>query len=262
MRWIRAVTLAFSTYTRVPMPQVRWDDRAMGLAIAFLPLVGAVLGGTAWAWQWLCAALGLSPVLFAAVTVALPVLITGGIHLDGFCDTSDALASWQSRERRLEIMKDPHVGAFALIRLSVYLLCSFAVLHELYLRSTDGRVLGLVYVLSRAFAAWSAMALPNARKAGMLAAFTEGTDRRGARLTLGLLTAAGLAGWVILAGASGLIALGLGAGAALWYVRMTRKTFGGVTGDTTGFFLQITELALFSGLLTGGIGLEWIRSFC
>ena len=69
MRWIRAIILVFSTYTRIPMPQVKWDDDAIKLAIAFLPLVGMIMGGAVWCWQILCRGLELSAVLFAAVTV-------------------------------------------------------------------------------------------------------------------------------------------------------------------------------------------------
>ena len=171
MRWIRAVILAFSTYTQIPMPQVRWDDDAMKLSIAFLPFVGVLIGAIVYGWRVVCVVSGFSPVLFAAVTAALPIAVTGGIHMDGYCDTTDALASWQDKERRLEILKDPHVGAFALIHFGVYLLVSFALLYELYQRGYDTGI-GMMYILSRCFAGLSAMTMPNARKEGMLAAFT------------------------------------------------------------------------------------------
>jgi len=186
------------------------------------------------------------------VAVSLPVLITGGVHMDGFCDTSDALASQQDKERSLEILKDPNVGAFALIRFGLYLLVSFALLYELYLRGFDEGI-GFIFILSRCFAVWSAMFMPNARKDGMLAAFTEKIDRRAACIILALLTAIGAAGWVWFTFPYGLAGLVLCIPVSFWYRDVAKKRFGGVTGDTTGFYLQAVELTLFAGLLIGGV---------
>ena len=257
MRWIKSVIIALSTYTRIPMPHVKWDDDAMKLAIAFLPIAGAAVGSAVWSWQALCRSLGFSAVLFAAVAAILPILITGGIHMDGYCDTSDALASWQSKERGLEVLKDPHVGAFALIRFAIYLLTSFAVLHELFLREYDAGI-GFLYMVSRCFAAWSAMAMPGARKNGMLAAFTEKADRRAASVVLSMLTMIAAFGWIWFAFPQALAGLALCLAITFWYGRMAMKRFGGVTGDTTGYYLQTIELAMLAGLLIGGVVFDHI----
>ena len=258
MRWIRAVILAFSTYTRIPVPQVKWDDDAMRLAIAFLPLVGAAIGGAVWVWQALCGFFGISAVLFAAAAFAIPIWVTGGIHMDGYCDTSDALASWQSIERRLEILKDPNAGAFAVIRFGVYVLVGFALLYELRERGCDSGI-GFVYVLSRCLAARSAMTMPNARKDGMLVAFTGKTDRKKARAALALLSAGGAAGWVYTTFPFGLFGLAFCLPVTLWYQGMAKKRFGGATGDTTGYYLQTVELTLLAGSLIGGFVLTWLN---
>jgi adenosylcobinamide-GDP ribazoletransferase len=252
MRWIKAVALAFSTYTRIPMPQGSWDGGAQKISLAFLPLVGAAVGGAVWSWQFFCGYFHIGAALFAAIAVALPVWITGGIHMDGFCDTQDALASWQDKERRLEILKDPHAGAFAVIRFGVYLLVGFAVLTELFTRGYDGGIC-FVFVLSRCFAAWNALTMPNARADGMLAAFTKKADRGAAYVILALFTAFGLAGLIWLNFPYGLTGLALCLPVTVWYRRTAKKRFGGATGDTTGYYLQITELTLLTGLLLGGI---------
>ena len=257
MKWIKAVILTFSTYTRIPMPRVKWDEDAMKLSLAFLPLVGVVVGAVILGWQIVCRSLEISAVLFAAVTVALPIIITGGIHMDGFCDTSDALASWQDKDRRLEILKDTNVGAFALIRYGVYLLVSFALFYELFIRGYDVGV-GFIFILSRCLAAWSAMTMPNARKDGMLAAFTENADRRPAVIILTVLTIIGIACWVWFTFPYGFAGLILCVPVTFWYRSMAKKRFGGVTGDTTGFYLQIVEMALLAGLLVGGVAWEWL----
>lgn len=257
MRRLRALILVFSTYTRIPMPQVKWDDDAMKLAIAFLPLVGAVVGGALWGWQILCRFLGISAVLFAAVAAALPILVTGGIHMDGYCDVSDAIASWSGRERRLEILKDPHVGAFALIRFTIYVLIVFALLYELYTRGYDGGI-GFGYAVSRCLAVWSAMSMPNARGDGMLAAFTDNADRRAAGVIILILSGISAVCWVNFTYPYGIAGIVLCLPVTLWYRGMVMKRFGGVTGDTTGFYLQILEIFLLIGLLTGGIITEWL----
>ena len=257
MRWIRSVILVFSTYTRIPVPQVKWDEDTMKISIAFLPLIGAVLGGAVWVWQFLCRFFQISPVLFAVVAVVLPVFITGGIHMDGYCDTSDALASWQQKERRLEILKDPHVGAFAIIRFSVYMFVNFGLLYELYARGSDTGIFAL-YIFSRSLTVWNAMTMPNARKDGMLAAFTGKVDQMTAAIILALLTLTGLTGFILFTFPRGIVGIALCLPVTIWYRTMAMKRFGGVTGDTTGYYLQITELTLLAGLLLGGIISEWL----
>ena len=90
------------------------------------PLLGAVLGLLLLAWSALADLLTLTPQLRAAGAVLLPLAYTGGIHMDGFCDTCDALASHQDRARKLEILKDSRVGAFAVLGCVSYLLLQYA----------------------------------------------------------------------------------------------------------------------------------------
>ena len=252
MRFIKAIVIAFSTYSKLPMPQIKWDDEAMKLAIVFLPLVGAVTGVFVWGWMLLCKVLGLGSVLFAVIAVALPILISGGIHLDGYCDTSDALASWQDSKRKLEIMKDPNIGAFALIRCSIYLLISFGVLHELSSRNLMESVL-FVYGLSRCMAVWNALSLPNAKKDGMLVTFTSQAKIYTAKIVLSFFTLTCFAGLPWFSFVGGLTAFVLCIPVTLWYRNMVKRHFGGATGDTTGFYIQIIELTLLIGILAGGM---------
>ena len=117
-------TAAFSMFSALPVPQVEWNETSMHWMLAAFPLVGLVTGGACWAWQLLCGALTLPDILRGAGLCLLPVLVTGGVHLDGYADTCDALASHASPQRRQEILKDPHLGAFAAIRLCCYFLAS------------------------------------------------------------------------------------------------------------------------------------------
>ena len=147
MHVFRSLCIAFSTYSRIPVPQVA-----------------------------LCDALGFGALLRGAVGALLPVLVTGGIHMDGFMDTSDALASWQSPEKRLEILKDSHVGAFAVLGCAGYLLLDAALLSEL--PTTLAPMMIGCFMLSRACSAWAMSAFRNARPKGMLDAFAQAAQRR------------------------------------------------------------------------------------
>ena len=115
MPLLESLGVALSTYSAIPVPQFQWNERNMKYAICFFPAVGLFCGAGLALWWWLAKTLEIGAVLFAAGAVALPILITGGIHMDGFMDTVDALSSHQTRERKLAILKDPNCGAFAVL---------------------------------------------------------------------------------------------------------------------------------------------------
>ena len=253
-----SLLVAMSTYSVIPMPQFEWNEKNMKYAICFFPAVGVVCGLGLWGWYALASFLKLNAVLFAAVAVVLPLLITGGIHMDGFMDTTDALASHQLREKKLEILKDPHCGAFAVIYCGVYLILNFGLFYQLF---ETGSVLVLcpVYILSRALSGFCAVTMPNARKAGMLCAYTRNTDRHKAVAATLITAALASAGILAISPVSGICVLVCAALALLYYRLMTMKQFGGVTGDTAGFFLQIFELSALIGGVTGGLIMAAIR---
>lgn len=250
MTLFESFLVAVSTYTVVPVPQFTWNERNMKYAICFFPAAGVLCGAALLAWYTFCLRAGVSAVFFSAAAVCLPLLLTGGIHMDGYMDTVDALASHQPRERKLEILKDPHCGAFAVIYCGIYLLMQFGVLYELYrLQAVAAVCAG--YVLSRTLSALCAIHLKNARGTGMLCAYTKDTDRTKATLALVLvlLAAGGALLWLFPVPGMGMLLCA--AGTVLWYQQMTMRQFGGVTGDTAGFFLQMCELACLFGAWIG-----------
>ena len=248
---MNAFWIAVSMYSKLPAPQVEWDKRALSWALCWFPAVGVAAGGLLWLWFRLSALLGLGKTLSAAGALLVPILVSGAIHLDGFCDTCDALASHQSRARKLEILKDSRTGAFAVICCGLYLLLLFACWCEAESAGRSGAVLALGPVLSRSLSGLFAVTLPNARGSGLLASFTAPMDARRARGVLGLWTAACAAGMVLLDPWTGGFALA-GAGAAcLYYIAVSRRQFGGITGDLAGFFLQLCELGAVLGAVLG-----------
>ena len=115
MKILYSLITAFQTYSRIPMPPVAWKPENRRYALCFFPLVGVVIGAIFLLWKKIGACLTVSPFLDGAVAALIPLAVTGGIHMDGFCDTVDARASWADREKKLSILKDPHIGSFAVL---------------------------------------------------------------------------------------------------------------------------------------------------
>ena len=249
---IQSLFVALSTYSVIPVPQFEWNERNMKYAICFFPVVGIVCGVTLAGWYGICLALRCSGVLFACGAVCIPLLITGGIHMDGYMDTMDARASHQTRERKLEIMKDPNCGAFAVIYCVVYLLLSQGLFYELYL-AHNALVFCPVFVLSRSLSALCAVTMPNARKVGMLSAYTQHTEKRNVILAMALVAVVIVGVMICLSPATGCAALLAACAVMFGYRRMAIKEFGGATGDTSGFFLQSCELCCLAGVWLGGM---------
>lgn len=266
-----SILMAFSLYSRIPVPQAKWNDKSMRWCICFLPLVGAVIGAAQWAAYTVLAFFSFGTVLRGAVLAVLPILLTGGIHMDGFMDTCDAIHSYGSREKRLEILKDPHVGAFAVIGGLVYFLLDFGIWSEAGREEIP--LLCLLFILSRALSAFAAVTFPKAKKDGMLRQETDPAARGtaaamafvtlltgAAMLFLNAASAVSYSAAVSSADASAdasavqsfpafqiiplpaLCALAAALAAFVYYRHMAIKHFGGTTGDLSGWFTQICEL--------------------
>jgi len=126
-----SILLAFKFLTTLPIPAPsNPPPKAMGRAVAFYPLVGAVLGLLLAGADWL---LGLVfvPLLRAALVLALWVGLSGALHLDGFLDCCDGLLAPRSPERRLEILRDTHAGSFAVVGAVLLVLVKYAALASL-----------------------------------------------------------------------------------------------------------------------------------
>lgn len=241
---LETVAVAFAMFSAIPMPQFAWNARNMKYSLCAFPLVGAVIALALWSWELFCARFLLPAILRGAGLCLLPVLITGGIHLDGYADTCDALASHSGIEKRQEILKDPHLGAFAAIRLCVYFLADFA----LWTSTENLRLpvlLGL-FCLSRALSGLALTLFPLRPGSGLARSFAEASDRKRVRtvltvsaVLLALLLISQRAGETVLA--AGLV--------FLYYRRMCVKDFGGLSGDLAGWFLQTAELWMLAALV-------------
>ena len=237
---LETIAVAFSMFSAIPMPQFGWNERNMRCSLCAFPLIGAVIAACMWGWGKLCLLLALPEVLRGAGLCLLPVLITGGIHLDGYCDTCDALASHQDVEKRQEILKDPHLGAFAAIRLCAYFLADFA----LWISSPVLRlpVLLGMFCLPRALSGLALTVFPLREGSGLARSFAEASDKKRVRITAAALS---LMLIILHAGETVLAALLV----FLHYRRMCAKDFGGLSGDLAGWFLQTAELWMLTALV-------------
>ena len=245
-----SLVIAFATYSRIPMPRVDWSEENRRYSLCFFPLIGLVIGAVMAGWIWLCDALGIGSMLRGCVGALIPLMITGGIHMDGFMDTCDALASWQSKERRLEILKDSHVGAFAVIGCCAYLMITAGLLSEMTM--DHALPLAMCFVASRAASAMTSVSMKPAKAEGMLRSFTMASRSRAVLISSCGYFALCLCIWLH----AGLTMAFLCAVAvvicALVYKRMAYTHFGGVTGDLAGWLLQVTELTLLAVMVVGG----------
>jgi len=118
---VRAIITAFSFFSAIPVPNLAWDDSNMRYMMAAFPLVGLVIGWLWWLWGQASVVAACGLMLRGVGFALIPVLVTGGIHLDGLSDVIDAQSSHASPERKREILRDPHVGASAIIGTCSYL---------------------------------------------------------------------------------------------------------------------------------------------
>ena len=239
---LNSLFIAFATYSRLPVPRVEWNDKNLRYAVCFFPLIGAVIGALAYLWFRLAGLLDCPAVLRGAVAAAIPLLVTGGIHADGFCDTVDALSSHQSRERMLEILKDSHCGAFAVIFFGLWLVLWFAGWTALD-RSDAVLCAALGFVVSRALSGLARNHWPQARRQGMLRAVADAGNKTAVTVSMAVWLALAAAGLLLVSLPRGAAVLAANALVFLWYRRMSMKKFGGVTGDLAGCFVTVAELA-------------------
>ena len=249
--WVlETAAVAFGLYSALPMPAFKWNEQNMRYALAAFPLVGAALGLALWGWTALCAFFALPPLLRGAGLCVLPALVTGGIHLDGYADVSDALASRASPARKREILRDPHCGAFAVIRLCVYYVVFFALCCALDPTPQALRCLGLGFVLSRALSGLALTLLPVAEGSSLARSFADAADKRRVRVILFVAAGLCLAGMALFGGWTVfLAALCVTAAVALRCGRTALRQFGGVSGDLAGWFLVKEEFWLLAALV-------------
>ncbi len=235
-------------FSRIPMPKVDWNEKNMRYMLCGFPLVGVAIGFLLWLWTWLCGILNFGTIIRAVGLTLIPVAVSGGIHLEGFCDVSDAIASRAEPERKRQIMKDSHIGAFAAISLFAYLLVYFAFCCELAITLRSLLLLSSIPVLSRSMSGLSVIFFPASTNQGLFRSFKDTADRVGAIIALSLFWAAAAVLILIYNPIAALVMLFLAAVALLILYLVSWKQFCGMSGDLAGWFLCLAELFMLIGL--------------
>ena len=234
--YFHAFAMCQSMFCAIPFPGNLWDEKARDKMLLFLPIVGLEMGALWAALAWLCNFLQL-PVLVKGLVLAIyPYLAAGFIHLDGYMDVTDAVKSCRSLERRREILKDSHVGAFAVIGIVLLMLAQFACMAS----------------VSKEAAWWILLFVPAVSRCGSSLAVTVlkpmNTSQYAAQkkpkshvVVLAAMTVAFVTAGFLLCGKYGFVLLGClaGYGAAL---RKAYKSLDGMNGDISGYALTLGEL--------------------
>jgi len=239
---------AFGLLTTLPfgMPS-KWFPGDSGRAGIWYPLVGLVVGGLIWL-SWLALSHFFPPLMVGVLTVVVWVSLTGGLHLDGLADCCDGLLSSNTPKRRLEIMKDPHLGTFGGIGLLLVLLGKTAALSVL--TSSTGLAIILATTISRWLILPAAL-LPLANPGGMGADFAAGFRRSAIFMTA--IVPPGLA---FLLGMQGFFAILAALIAATAVLGLAFNRIGGVTGDVFGLLVEVSETAVLLSFTIWSKGLQ------
>ena len=239
----KSISIAFSMYSKIPMPQFEWKEEDMRYVMCFFPFVGIVIGLLSWGWWLVCKHFSIGSLCFSSIGIAIILLVTGGIHMDGYLDTMDALHSYGSREKKLEILKDSHIGAFAVIMTVLYLLIALGA----YSQITKASVMAsfcAAYWLSRIFSAIAVVSFPCAKKEGTLYLFADAAQEKIVKTSLYVQLIICVCFQLWMSSKAGIMQMVCAGAVFGYYYYKSKKEFGGITGDLAGYFVTLCEGAL------------------
>lgn len=245
MTGLKAMFIAFSIYSKIPVPIFKWEEREMKYQLIFFPWIGAIIGAFIVGWSYLADKMNVAGIAYTLIAAVIPIIITGGFHVDGFMDTMDAFHSYKPKKEKLEILKDPHIGAFSVIMLAAYGIVYIAAISEItkeYIWAFAG-----AFFVARCLSAISVVTFKSAKEDGMLHTFSSSVKGKSERIVLAMLTVQLLAGcgyMIIMKPVAG-CAMVVAALVFLFYYRYkTTKEIGGITGDTAGWFVTVSEVVM------------------
>lgn len=233
------IMAAIGLLTRLPVPVSDAATRRGARAAWAYPLAGLVVAGLGGATGWAALALGLMPWLSAGLALTVMVAATGALHEDGLADCADGFWGGWTRVRRLEIMKDSHIGTYGVLALVLGTGLRWGALTVLFDHGTVAAPIIAAAMLSRAAMPALMAALPHARDTGL--SHHVGQPAAGTVVLGGLLAVVAaflLLGWAALG------ALGMTACAAAVVAFVARARIGGQTGDVLGGTQQVCEICV------------------
>ena len=232
-----AFQMTQSMFCSMPFPSKEWDETCRPYMLIFLPMIGLEIGCLWVLIDWLTQYFAIPTLIRGLVLCGWPYVVTGFLHLDGFMDVVDAVCSWRPLERRREILKDSHVGSFAVVWCVFLLLAGFSAFSSMPGYAEMG-VLLFVPVVSRCCSALAVMKLKT-MNTSQYANTTNYPKWHAWVVVLMLIVSITISG--ILWGISFLPLLGGLAGYAI-ALRMSYRSLDGMNGDISGFCICISEL--------------------
>ncbi len=237
-RALAALASAVSYFTVIPLGRLAAGPAPDAFALSFLPLVGALVGAVAGLAGWILSS-HVPLVVAGVVAWALAIALTGAIHVDGFLDACDGLLVTAPVERRLEILRDPRHGTFAVVGMAmlaalwIAAIVAIAPARWIALFAFTGACARLCAILN----AWR---YPYARAGAATRSFTSRPS-----VAIVAVCAVALVAGAWLLGAGGYIALGVALAVALglgWWA--SRRLGGGLTGDVYGALVVVCEVVM------------------
>jgi len=246
---LQGLLLALSSFSKIPVPQIEWREENMRYMMCFFPVVGLAIGLVIGLWVWLSQSIGFGPTLFGAGLALIPIAVSGGIHMDGFCDVVDAQSSHAEPVRKREILKDPHSGAFAAIAVAVYIVAYAAAASELVAGWRLVVLLAAMHIASRCMSGIATVAFPTSSSKGMLSMFHESGEGKVALAIVLVELVACAVVMVLVDPLLGGVMLAVGLACLALLYPFAKTQFGGMSGDLAGFFLQVAELCMVAALV-------------
>ena len=234
-KYLHAFVMCQSMFCAIPVPQL-WDEKAKDRMLLFLPIVGLEIGAIWAALAWLCDLLKL-PVMIAALVLAVyPYIVTGYLHLDGYMDVTDAVKSWRDLERRREILKDSHVGSFAVIGVVLLIFAQFACFASVH-AETDFHILIFIPSVSRCCSSLAVIGL----KPISTSQYADQQKPKSHIVALTVMLTFFLVAGFLLCGKYGFALIGC---LAVYGFALLRayKSLNGMNGDVSGYALTVGEL--------------------
>ena len=234
--YLNAFAMCQSMFCAIPFPGNIWDEKARDKMLLFLPIVGLEMGALWACLAWLCGMFGLPALVKGLILAIFPFLVAGFIHLDGYMDVTDAVKSCRSLERRREILKDSHVGAFAVIGIVLLMLAQFAFLASVSAEANTW-ILLFVPAVSRCGSSLAVTVL----KPMNTSQYAQQKKPGSHVVVLVAMTVIFVAAGFLLCGKYGFVLLGCLAGYGL-ALRKAYKSLDGMNGDISGYALTFGEL--------------------
>ena len=258
--FFETIAVGFSIFSSVKMPQVNWNEKNMRYMLLVFPFVGTLTGIICVLWCVMADYFSLPDILLGAGLTIIPVMITGGIHLDGYADTCDALASHKSPDEKVDILHDPHTGAFAIIRVCAYFVLIFAVWSVYTVDEYFIIRFILLFTISRILSGISVVSFDRTKREDLLHVFYDYSDPKTVRIVLIIFDCLAVA-LFCMTGITGVLMATTAHLVFIYYHRQCKREFGGVSGDQAGWFLVQAEKWMAIVMVTSQFVLPKIPCF-